>query len=177
MDRRDILTRRIQSTPRIGGRFFRKAYSGATDPQWVMHMKTNTIVFGIAIYLIAISLCHSGEKPDIFEHKIGIWEISGVPGQKRWIVIHNLEEAKKTGLFHIEVIGRDKGQPVWSIKHIRNHMAITTEALQRSIVRPLKRGAVYPESFDTAFVEWKRKATKGEGPICKTSIVDCLESK
>lgn len=49
---------------------------------------------------------------------------------------------------------------------IANHMAVTFEALQRSILRPRNSGAVYPESFEVAFPEWNQKAVKGEGSIC-----------
>ncbi|MBU0990987.1 MAG: DUF5086 domain-containing protein [Proteobacteria bacterium] len=126
---------------------------------------------------MAVPVCHTEEQIDIFEYPTGIWAIAGLPDQDRWIIIHNLEEAKKTGVFHIEVIGREKGQPVWSIKHICNHMAVSAEALRRSVIRPLKTGAVYPESFDTAFAEWKKKAANNEAPVCRTSVTECLEIK
>jgi len=115
--------------------------------------------------------------PDILGHKLGIWQIQGTANQNRWLIIHNLEEAKATGVFHIEIIGRNNGQPAWSIVHLRDHMAISLEALKRSVIRPLKRGAVYPESFDTAYTQWKQAADGGRLDICATTVVDCLENR
>lgn len=112
--------------------------------------------------------------PDIFGHPSGIWQVQATAGQKRWLIIHNLKEARISGIFHIEIIGRDKGRPGWSVVHVCNHMALTLEALKRSVIRPLKSGAVYPESFDSAYARWKNEADQGRPEICTTTVMDCL---
>jgi hypothetical protein len=141
-------------------------------------MKTIVSVVILLSALLAGHAAASGEaEPDIFGHKPGIWQIADSAGQKRWLIIHNLEDAKNTGLFHIEIIGRNKGQPVWSIVRLCDHMAISQEALRRSVIRPLKSGGVYPESFDAAYAKWKNKSDQGRSDICTTTVADCLRSR
>lgn len=138
-------------------------------------MRTKIATAVLLLFLVPEPFRVAGDAgPDIFRHSTGIWEVRETAGQKRWLIIHNLKEAETSGLFHIEIIGRDKGQPVWSIVHIRNHMAITLDALKRSVIRPLKSGAVYPESFNTAYAHWKKEAEQGRQAICATTITDCL---
>lgn len=135
---------------------------------------------GIAIAILLLFLMPETSRaagdtgPDIFGHPSGIWQVQGTAGQKRWLIIHNLKESRTSGLFHIEIIGRDKGRPAWSVVHVCDHMAITLEALKRSVIRPLKNGAVYPESFNSAYARWKKKADQGRQVICTTTIGDCL---
>lgn len=120
---------------------------------------------------------HAVDEQALFDHKPGIWEIAGKGSLKRWIVIHNLDDAKGTGIFHIEVIGREKLRPSWDIRRICSHMAITQGALAKSVVKPLKSGAVYPESFDDAYARWKRDAEAGKRIICDRSVLECLQDK
>jgi hypothetical protein len=141
-------------------------------------MKTiATIVVLLSSLLVGNGTVTGDSGPDIFGHKSGIWQIEGTAGQKRWLIIHNLEDAKNIGLFHIEIIGRNKGQPVWSIVRLCDHMAISQEALRRSVIRPLKSGGVYPESFDAAYAKWKNKSDQGRSDICTTTVADCLRSR
>jgi hypothetical protein len=132
----------------------------------------------LALVVLALEFSlpvHAVDGAAIFENTAGIWRIASQGTLNRWIVIHNLAEAERTGLFHIEVIGREQGKPVWAIEHLCNHMAITLDALKRSVIRPLKSGAVYPESFATGLEEWN-KTPQAERPICDRSVVDCLPS-
>jgi hypothetical protein len=117
------------------------------------------------------------DEAAIFNHKPGIWAIEGKGKLARWIVIHNLAEAKDTGVFHIEVIGHVNGRPSWDIKRICNHMAITKDALKRSMKKPLNQGAVYPEAFDDAYAGWKKDAEAGRKAICDRSVLECLPAK
>ena len=112
--------------------------------------------------------------PNLESHSKGIWSIGGTKGEKRWIIIHNLAEGKHTGVYHIEVIQRPVGAPVWQILRLVKHMAITEEALKRSIVKPLQRGDVYPESFDGALVKWKAENGGKGGAVCSSSVLECL---
>ncbi len=113
----------------------------------------------------------------IFGHTKGIWSIEAKGTLERWVVIHNLAEAKNTGVFHLEVIGHEKGRPSWDIRRICPHMAVTKEALKRSVVKPLNKGAVYPEAFDDAFAKWKKEAEAGRKIVCDMSVLECLKSK
>jgi hypothetical protein len=137
------------------------------------------IVLVILILFMGFSPCvsYAVDEQALFAHRPGIWEIAGKGGLRRWIVIHNLDEAKGTGIFHIEVIGREKGRPSWDIRRICNHMAVTQGALARSVLRPLKSGAVYPESFDDAYARWKKDAEAGNRVICDRSVLECLRNK
>ena len=112
------------------------------------------------------------------QHPIGIWSIAdGVKEERRWLIIHNLKEGAKSGVFHIEVIGRGKGQPVWNIRHISNHMAISEKALLRSVIKPLNKGAVYPESFENAYKAWHAQNNGKGGFICHSDVLQCLQER
>jgi len=124
-----------------------------------------------------IGEAYAVDEAAIFSHKPGIWAIEGKGTLARWVVIHNLPEAKDTGVFHIEVVGRVKGKPSWDIKRICSHMAITKDALKRSVTKPLNKGAVYPEAFDDAYAGWKKDAEAGKKTICDRSVPECLEGK
>ncbi len=131
---------------------------------------------------VAVALCvcstwwpaHAVDEQALFGHKAGIWEIAPEGTLSRWVVIHNLAEAKDTGIFHIEVIGREKDRPAWDVRRIRAHMAVTTQALRRSVTRPLTTGAVYPEAFDDALARWKKECESGRRVVCETSVPECL---
>ena len=111
---------------------------------------------------------------DIESHKQGIWSIADTEKEKRWIVIHNLDEGKSTGIYHIEVIQKATDAPSWQIVRLKKHIAITAEALKRSIIKPLNKGAVYPEPFNDALAEWERKNGGKGGNVCKSSVIDCI---
>ena len=140
-------------------------------------MKTIAPVASLLLLVVAFLPVRGDAGADLFNHEPGIWQIEDAPGQKRWLIIHNLAEAKATGIFHIEIIGRRDGQSTWSIMHICDHMAITQAALERSVIRPLKSGAVYPESFEAALARWKKEAAQGRQHICTTSVSECLQGK
>lgn len=136
-----------------------------------------TVVTVIAVFFFAgmfTTPCFSASPVDIFDHAAGIWALPDDQDHKRWVVIHNLEEAKKSDICHIEVIARKKGDPKWSITRICPHMAITVKALAHCVTGPLTSGAVYPESFNDAYAAWK-KGTKKE--ICTQSVMDCMPTK
>jgi hypothetical protein len=140
-------------------------------------MKTEILV--ILILFMAFFTCEAYAVDDstIFSHKPGIWAIEGKGKLSRWIVIHNLAEAKDTGVFHLEVIGHEKGRPSWDIKRISSHMALTKDALKRSVTKPLNKGAVYPEAFDDAYARWKKDAEAGQKVVCDRSVLECLPAK
>jgi len=104
-----------------------------------------------------------------------IWQLPATTHSTRWLVIHHRAASTSDGIYHIEVLERAKGAPVWQLKHLASHMAITTSALRASIVKPLKRGAVYPETFDFAYAAWKLQHAQGKTIICESNVVACLK--
>jgi hypothetical protein len=138
----------------------------------------STIIVILLLFIVCFACeAYAVDETAFFSHKPGIWAIEGKGKLARWIVIHNLAEAKGTGIFHIEVIGHVKGRPSWDIKHICNHMAITEDALKRSVRKPLDKGAVYPEAFDDAYAKWKKDAEAGQKVVCDRSVLECLPAK
>lgn len=134
-------------------------------------------IFLLIAALFIASLARAGDAGRLQRHEKGIWSIAGTASANRWIVIHNLREAAETGMYHIEVLGRGKGDPKWKVERIRPHLAITPQALDRSVLEPLSSGAVYPESFDDAFHRWQKERALGGAFVCKTSVLPCLESR
>jgi len=132
------------------------------------------IVVTLLVLLLARPALSAGI--DIQQHKPGIWSVLGTKKQNRWIIIHNLVEAKTTGIYHIEVIGRGVRDPAWKIQHLAKHLAITQAALAASVLKPLGKGAVYPESFDSAYRAWQsQNQNQGRGgEVCRQSVLDCL---
>jgi hypothetical protein len=134
------------------------------------------LAFALIAGFVAVAPAHAVDDKALFDHKPGIWEIAPEGTLSRWIVIHNLEEARDSGIFHIEVIGREQSGPIWDVKRIQPHMAVTKDALKRSVMKPLDRGAVYPEAFDDAYAQWKRNADSGQKVVCESSILECLSA-
>lgn len=142
-----------------------------------LYMKALQLFFtaAIAIFFGILSF-HCAEDSKLFSHQRGLWEIAPYKNQNRWIIIHNLDKARDEGIFHIEIIAREKGKKVWEILRIRKHMAITIDALERSVKRPIGTGDVYPESFLDAYSQWKKNAAQGIKTICTTSVDECLRN-
>jgi hypothetical protein len=136
-------------------------------------LRSRACAAALLLLSAAASPARALEAAAIFDHKAGIWSIDGSAKLTRWIVIHGLAASAQSGVFHIEVIGREKGRPAWDIRHLCNHMAITLAALEKSVRKPLKSGAVYPESFDTAFARWQ-KQPEAQRPVCDSSVLECL---
>jgi hypothetical protein len=129
----------------------------------------------IAFLLLLTSVFAFAGDIDLQGHAKGIWSIAGTETSQRWIVIHDLAEGGTTGVYHIEVIKRKLGAPSWQIERLSAHMAITGKALKRSVVKPLKSGAVYPEAFDDGFKKWKAENNGKGGAVCTTSVPECLQ--
>ena len=104
-----------------------------------------------------------------------VWQLPSSATGSRWLVIHNLASAETDGIYHVEVIERPAGAEAWNIKHVANHLAVTPTALRASIIKPLKKGAVYPESFEYAYAEWKKQKAQGNAAVCNTSVLECLK--
>jgi hypothetical protein len=80
-----------------------------------------------------------------------LWSIRSDEGKVRWIEIHNLATAAADGVYHLEVMERLRADPPSQFKSLARHMAVTEDALRASLVEPLGKGSVYPESYNDAY--------------------------
>lgn len=132
-----------------------------------------TIIPFIFLFLVQSALC---ADVDLLQHEKGIWSIAGTAEKNMWIVIHNLKEAKETGIYHIEVLARGVNEPAWKVEHVVEHMAITQSALAASVLKPLNKGAVYPETFDNAYHDWQKQNSGKGGFICTSHLSECMRT-
>ena len=123
-------------------------------------------------FIGSLSALAAGPPPDVYS--TDYWQIAGEPSMVTWIEIHNREEAPTSGVAHVEVLARKRGAPVWEVEHVCGHLAVTTAALQRSVLRPYRTGSVYPETFITAYQRWRADEQKGAAAVCSTTIQDVL---
>jgi len=105
------------------------------------------------------------------------WQIESAPGEVRWVEIHNISEARQSGIAHISVISRAKNAESWDVKRTIPHLAITTVALCSSVTKPIKVRPVYPEAFNEGFDRWKKENEERKAFVCTTSISDYLATK
>ncbi len=73
------------------------------------------------------------------------WLIEGPAGEKRWVEIHR--SADETEIMHISIISRKIGAEQWEITRVVPHLAITTEALCQSVIKPAKEKTRVPRGF------------------------------
>ena len=136
-------------------------------------MKRWVGVFG----MIAVTVATASAQVDLFAHKPGLWSIAPDGPIRRWVEIHELAGARATGIFHVEVLGLRRGDPSWKVQHLAPHLAITQAALQRSVVKALTTGSVYPETFDSAYAQWRRaRDAGGDAPVCPSTVLECLSA-
>ena len=127
------------------------------------------------IATLCLSLLSSAvTAADVTSHDPGIWSITPTDTMNRWVIIHNLPEAIESGIFHIEVIGCYKDDATWQVQRLVKHMAITREALEKSVITPLNSGAVYPEVYEDAYSAWRAQNQGEGGTICKASVLVCM---
>jgi hypothetical protein len=101
------------------------------------------------------------------------WEIRGAADRITWVELHELD-SKNPAVIHVEVLSRKKTDKEWHIDHLVPHLAITLEALERSVVRPLsERRGVYPEMFDAGYRRWQEDA----GVVCDTTIYESVDTR
>jgi hypothetical protein len=104
-----------------------------------------------------------------------LWSLAAPAGMHRWIEIHDRAAVPPGGIYHIEVLERRVGDPPWKLRHLAPHLAVTTAALRASVLKPLRKGSVYPESFDAAYARWRELEARGAAPVCDSRIDLCLE--
>ena len=114
----------------------------------------------------------AGSKPEVYS--TNFWEVEGKTGYVTWVEIYNSPEARTNGIAHVSVVRQKQDDPVWKLEWVCPHIAITTDALKRSVIRPLKAKGAYPEHFYEALNRWKEDKRKGTAVIYSTSVQDFL---
>jgi len=124
------------------------------------------VIFLVSANVLAISL------DELKGSDYGVWSISPDGDVSRWVVIHNLEDAAKSNVFHIEVLGRKIGDKPWHIIRIKKHLAISSEALLVDLEAKEDKGNVHPDQYIGEYRLWLKSEDK---PVCKTSLLECIE--
>jgi len=122
---------------------------------------------------LILAACSAAADPPPIDSDL--WSLSAPAGMQRWIEIHDRAAVPPGGVYHLEVLERRVGDPPWKLRHLAPHLAVTTAALRASILKPLRKGSVYPESFDAAYARWRELEARGAAPVCDTRIDRCLE--
>jgi|SRR5271165_2963275 len=133
--------------------------------------RSTTTAAAIAVFVLLVGPALAQPLPI----EGGTWKIRGTPEQTRWVEVHMIEPWNGTQLFHVEVLGRKTGDPSWQVIHLVRHMAITEQALRRSVLRKSRELSVYPETFDGAYAVWKSRYANGKAAICEVSVEDCMK--
>src|ERR1700689_983902 len=66
---------------------------------------------------------------------LGSWKLDAPQGTRRWLVIRELPSTMDLS-FHVEVLQSNVGDPAWKFTWLAPHLAITEDALKRSVVGP-----------------------------------------
>jgi uncharacterized protein DUF5086 len=135
---------------------------------------SNAVAIAALIAMVAFSTVLSAGSASEFTEE-SIWMLPDTETDLRWLEIHEIEGVgTQARLYHISVLGRRKADPVWNLKHIVAHMAITDAALSRSVARAASRmRAAYPETYEEAHRAWLTLREKGNAPICGTTVMEC----
>ena len=134
----------------------------------------NRLFVFFAAFALVVPVLHAA-APDLYS--TDCWEIEGAPGRITWVEIHNRAEAPSTGVAHVSILTRKKGAPASEVEWLVPYIAITTEALQRSVLRPFKTRSVYPERYLEAYKRWQADEQSGTAAICSNSLQDALKQK
>ena len=131
--------------------------------------------FRFAVVLMYGVVSAVADPPPVEIYSTPYWLIAGALGKITWVEIHNLAQAPVSGVAHLEILARKQGAHRGEIEHVCSHLAITTEALRRSVIRPYKTLGVYPESYFGAYERWKAEEKQGRAIVCSTSIQEFLK--
>lgn len=107
---------------------------------------------------------------------IGSWKYRNEKGKAvSLVIVHECEVIPdKKEVCHVEVANFTPGQAP-GYKRLVIHLAITADALRRSIVEPAKKTLnFYPEEYEGALASWKENALNGDAQICDFELVKCL---
>jgi len=106
-----------------------------------------TVVIALGVLAVWPAMADDGLVP------MSAWQLPATPSEDRWLEVHQIEGVGANMLFHVSVLSREKGHPVWSLKHVVPHMAITEAALRRSVTGPApKQRMSYPEQYNEGYI-------------------------
>jgi hypothetical protein len=124
--------------------------------------------------LVATSTTLLAQQPAL--RSVKNWEVRGAPGKITWVELHDPEPGDPS-VIHVELLTRKRTDKPWEVEHLQPHVAITLDALQRSVVRPLRsKNGVYPESFNFGYKRWKEEADAGKRIVCSTTLYECVQT-
>jgi hypothetical protein len=66
------------------------------------------------------------------------------------------------------------GDPAWKFTWLAPHLAITEDALRRSVIGPSRQLANYPETYESAYQSWLRTKGTEHRDVCTTTVALCL---
>jgi hypothetical protein len=101
------------------------------------------------------------------------WTLDAPQGTERWLAIHAVPTEQDSS-FHVEVMEAAIGDPPWKFHWLAPHMAISEDALRRSIRGPSRRRADYPETYESAYRSWLVASAAGAAKTCTTAVAQCL---
>ena len=135
-------------------------------------------------HLVATSTMLFAQEPAL--RSVKNWEVRGAPGKITWVELHlqptrlPLQGDPGSGdpsVIHVELLTRKRTDKSWEVEHLQPHVAITLDALRRSVVRPLRpKNGVYPESFNFGYKHWKEEADAGKRIVCSTTLYECVQT-
>jgi len=120
----------------------------------------------IALSLTFLAATSLAVDPPLFQPGMQ-WAITGPSSERRWLEIRDVEQTPTAIVIHISILARKRGAAVWDVHHLIAHMAITEQALQRSVMKPLPHERQsYPESYDQSHQQWLATLRRdGSAPI------------
>jgi hypothetical protein len=128
----------------------------------------------ITLVLIATGTALLAQQPTL--RSVKNWEVRGAPGKITWVELHDIDPADPS-VIHVELLARKRTDKPWEIEHLQPHVAITFDALQRSVVRPRRTNTgVYPESFNFGYKHWREEADAAKRVVCSTTLYECAET-
>jgi hypothetical protein len=124
----------------------------------------------IIFVLVAQSIAIASNLLD----KSRFWNVDSLKkGSSCWCVIRAYDSTE--AVYHIEVVCKGSKNPSWQIEKLAPHMAITPEALEKSVRKPKNKGDVYPEQYEEHKKKWDENKLNGIQPVvCKETIKECL---
>lgn len=115
-----------------------------------------------------------GPERDFSLHRM--WVVDETSKTMTWVEIHQTDDTQSTGIFHVSVYLMKKNSRsdyLWRCPHL----AVSRDALERSVIRPIKRAGFYPESFEQGYNYWQQDQKKGTAFVCTTTIADFVKAQ
>jgi hypothetical protein len=105
-----------------------------------------------------------------------MWVVDETAKTLTWVEIHQTDDSQSTGIFHVSVHMMKKNSREDYLGRW-NHLAITRDALERSVIRPIKHRWFYPEGFEEGYHTWQEERKKGTEFVCTTTVADFVRAE